>query len=188
MMAQLNSSDLEWRKVLAELSDCDCDGDSDASREWPHPDYFAAANACGGSREDLEKLRRLSEDLESVVQLFPGPGSFVRVSGAPTQHLSILDGRCWREVLTNANLGRLIWTALLRYGQALQTSRMDSGSRRTGRIFSAVACVRLGELGEKHDAAPGAHDNAAELRQLRAKKYIPNFIQEILSTTPKIKH
>ena len=171
------SSLIRWNEVFSEVSSSERDGD-DGSREWPHPDYFAAASRCKKEDASLEKLRQLCDDLESTVSLIPGPGSFARLAGVPTHTLSRLGRRCWRDVLCDAQHSRLVWIAIGNYGDALQGKGMDSGSARIGRVFSTVATFRLEKMGEPLNAAR-RKQCAAEQQQLLNKDYLPKFIKDI---------
>lgn len=141
---------------------------------WPHPDYELAAHACGDDPVAFEKLRRLCEDLETRIQLTPGPGTLVRTAGIPIAPLRTIDGKRWREVLVDAQHGRLVWLGVRNFGLILTGAEMDSGTRRTGRVLHAVAVVRLEALSER------ARDNPIEQAMLLQKPYLPRFILRIL--------
>jgi hypothetical protein len=155
-------------------------GTEDAAAEWPHPDYAAAAKACGPDRASLEKLRRLCEDLESIISLDPGPGTLIRVAGVPLDELRPLAGRCWREILLDENLGRAAWMGLRSYSEALKGPAMDSGTRRTGAVIHAVCVARLEASGEvANDERERGYD-LAERKAIQKKLYMPASLARVL--------
>jgi hypothetical protein len=153
----------------------------DPSREWPTPGYAEAARACGGDREAIEKLRLLCEDLETSIQLKPGPGSLIRVAAVPIDILQPLENRCWREVLLDDSIGRLAWVGVRNYARALKSREMDSTTRRTGRVIHCVAVLRLEELGEIEEGADRRKRNRAERKALMSKAYLPKPIARLIS-------
>jgi hypothetical protein len=169
---------LRWNDVFKDVSSSVNDGD-DESREWPDPDYFTAALRCKDDRTNMEKLYRICEDLESQVCLAPGPGSFVRLAGVPTHALRALEGRCWREVLTEPSYSRLVWVGVGNYGEALQGKGMDSGTVRFGKIVWTVAMIRLQRLGEPFKSEQRRHQQSEKEKMLQ-KPYLPRFIGNAL--------
>jgi len=168
---------LRWHDVFKDVSSS-ADAD-DESREWPNPDYFAAAVRCNHDRESLEKLYRLCEDLEGRINLITGPGSFARLAGVPIHALKNLDGHCWREVLTDPSHQRLVWLGIGNYGDTLQGKGMDSGSARFGKIISTVAAHRLQQMGEPAKAEQRRR-HQYEIERMLEKPYLPRFIASLL--------
>lgn len=155
----------------------------EAAAEWPDAEYAAAALLCRKDRVTLEKLRRLCEDLESLIALTPGPGSIVHASGVPADVLKRFENRCWREVLLDAGLPRLAWLALKNYGQALKGPAMDSGTRRAGAVIHAVAVARLEAAGETESDPQLRQNDLLERQGLRQKPYLTASLQQILEQT-----
>src|SRR5262249_36084658 len=147
-------------------------GAEDESREWPNQDYFAAAVRCKDDLESLEKLHRICEDLEGRISLMPGPGSFARLSRVPAHALKHLEGKCWREVLTESAHQRLVWIGIANFGEALQGKGMDSGSARFGKIVVMIATRRLQQIGEPMKPEH-ARRNEIENERLLQKPYVP---------------
>ena len=130
-------------------------------------------------------LRLVCEDLESTIQLKPGPGTLLRVSGVPVEVLQPLENRCWREVLLDEDLGRLAWIGLRNYAKALKAKDMDPNTQRTGRLLHAVALVRLEALGEVQSDRDRAKRILEERRRLSTRTYIPKTIARVLASAVK---
>jgi hypothetical protein len=174
--ADAQTHKLRWNDVFKDVTSA---GAEDESREWPNQDYFAAAVRCKNDLESLEKLHRICEDLEGRISLVSGPGSFARLSGVPVHALKHLEGKCWREVLTDASHLRLVWIGIANFGEALQGKGMDSGSARFGKIVAMVATRRLQKIGEPMKSE-SSRRNEIESERLLQKPYVPEFISSIL--------
>lgn len=166
----MGSSQLEQPKVSFNAGGVD----------WPHPDYATAAKVCAGDSEALEKLRRLCDDLESVITLSRAPGSFCRVAGVPIHVLEPLAGKTWREALTSKDLERTAWLGLRNFGEALRSRTMDSGTRRTGRIIWAVASAKLLAIGGGTPEDPRPEDVRHACKSLQRRVYLPRFLRRPL--------
>ena len=172
------TSSARWSELLQDVFAEDAAPAPDA--EWPDAEYAAAAKACGNDRVTLEKLRRLCEDLESLVSLSPGPGALIHAAGVPLDALKPLNGRCWREVLLDHSLPRLACLALKNYGAALKGPGMDSGTRRAGAVIHAIAVARLEQFGEFERDPQLRELNTQERVALRQKRYLPARLANLL--------
>ncbi len=174
-----SSSELRWKDLSHDVFEA-VDDEADPSKEWPTAGYAKAAQDCGGDCEALEKLRRVCEDLECAITLHHGPGTFRRTSGIPLDALKPLEGRCWREVLNDQSLKRLVWHGIKNFAQALKSKEMDSSSRRTGRIIHAVAVARLESIGEVESNPDRRQRDLNERRALSGKSYIPESVASVI--------
>lgn len=174
-----NAESSRWSKMIEDVFSVDA-GRHDSKLDWPDPGYALAAAACGTDREALSKLRRLCEDLESVVDLSPVPGSFARVAGVPLEALERLERRCWREILLDDTLSVNAWQGIARFGAALKARDMDAGTRRCGAVLHAVAIARLESTGIYERDAHLRGRIQAERRALSGKPYLLPSIARIL--------
>jgi len=162
------------------LADVLQEGIGRSHNEWPDPSYAHVASAIADDRRELAKLERLCDDLESTLSLRPGPGSLVHLARTGRGPWEPLKGRCWREVITDASLGTLVWEGVKNLSRALKGRQMDSGTRRTGMILHAVAVKRLESLGLVEADTAKRKRHLSERQAVLAKPYLPKFIATVL--------
>jgi hypothetical protein len=144
---------------------------------WPHADYAACARECAKDQIALEVLRGLAEDLEALVDLRSGPGSFVRLAKSPLPVLRPLAGRSWRDVLLDPSLGRAQWRAVFNFAAHLEPPRR-SQARYTCQLLQGVAVARLIALGDGLSAPMRAC--ARELPALAEKSYVFAALRKVI--------
>jgi hypothetical protein len=151
----------------------------------PHPDYEAAARRLSADPEGRAKLERLCEDLESIVSLNAGPGSFRNLARVPLEALRPLEGRCWREILLDPSLGPMTWTGIRNYARVLKAAEMDGASQRSGLILHAVAVGRLEEHGLVEADPEKRRRQLRERKAVLGKPYLPAFVARELGHAEK---
>jgi hypothetical protein len=169
------------RRISKLFEDVFSDPDDGVVTVWPWDEYARCEKACSGDSDALLKLRRLHDDLESVLSANAGPGSFARISLLPREQLKVLHGRCWREILLDEKLDSSIWAGIRLYSIALKSSQMDEYTRRAGAIFHAVAVARLERLGFVEKNAQARKLIIAEREAIRSKAYVPDSLRKVLS-------
>jgi hypothetical protein len=150
------------------------------SEIWPSAEYIQAAKACAADSGGLEKLRALCNDLETVVNLLPGPGTFYRAAKVPRVTVAKLEGRSWSEILLDDDLDRTVWIGIRNFGNALKSVEMDTASRRTGAVLHAIAVKRLESLGEFEASAAQRQADRTERNSLLKKPYVTATLKRIL--------
>jgi serine/threonine protein kinase len=124
-------------------------------------EYAQAALALGNEIAELRKLAETHRDLERAVDLEDAsPFAFARCSGLPAALLERIAGRGLGDAIVDLALSDAEIAALLELGRALAAPHMHEATRRSGKIFFALASAR--EVLQR-----GAPRDPAKVRALR---------------------
>lgn len=152
---------------------------SETALEWPLQSYADAARACE-NEEDRTKLRALCDDLETAFIWQSGLGGVQRLARDSSGCLRPLQGRLWREILTDTTLSVHQWECIRTLARVYLSRDMDATTRRTAMILEAVAQSRLMLAGVYPFEAEDRRRIAADRKFILERPYLPDFVASTL--------